>query len=212
MSVAYDKDRAGLRRRMRESRRALPESQRHAASRAVAETLARLGLPRPGTRVGAYIPMDCELDPAPAVRLALARRCEVFAPTITSFSRRSMRFAPLRADRPSRRNRWGIREPDATWSVNGRWLDLVLVPCVAFDESGARLGMGAGFYDRHFSFLPHRSSWRRPRLLGIAYESQRVAELQQKSWDVPLWGVITERGVYAHAAGMLHGEPNEETT
>lgn len=197
---------------MRALRRSIGPELRFAASRSVADLISRLGLPLPGTRVAAYLPLDGELDPGPAVELARARGCLVYAPVVTSFARRRMRFGLMSEGTPgTRRNRWGILEPDSAACVDGRWLGLVLVPCVAFDARGARLGMGAGFYDRHFAYLMHRSSWVRPRLLGVAYESQRVSRLEQRSWDVPLWGVVTEKAVYGHAAsGLKQGPAGEQ--
>lgn len=201
-------DRAGLRRRMRAARRSLGADERAAAAAAVAASLARLGLPRPQTRVAVYLPMDGELDPGPAAALARARGCTLYAPEITSFSRRRMRFAELSPRTGTRRNRWDIEEPSGP-SVDGRWLDLALVPCVAFDGAGARLGLGAGFYDRHFAFLMRRTAWRRPRLVGLAYDFQRLPQLEQRSWDVPLWGVVTERGVYGPARTLARPAEGE---
>jgi 5-formyltetrahydrofolate cyclo-ligase len=66
---------------------------------------------------------------------------------------------------------------------------------VAFDDHGVRLGVGRGYYDRTFKFLRHRSLWRRPKLLGVAYELQHVGLLTPSSWDVPLWGVVTNARV-----------------
>ena len=66
---------------------------------------------------------------------------------------------------------------------------------MAFDDHGVRVGVGRGYYDRCFRFLNQRSHWRRPKLLGVAYELQRVPRLESNVWDVPLWGVVTERGV-----------------
>ena len=197
-----------MRRRLRAERREIPADLRDAAAAAVAANLARLGLPKTGTRVAAYLPMDGELDPAPALSLARRRGCDLFLPVVTRFSRRSMRFSRLGAGAAMRRNRWGIFEPDRP-GINGRWLDLALVPCVAFDANGERLGMGAGFYDRHFSFLKHRSAWCRPRLLGLAYEFQRTTGIDVRPWDVPLWGVVTERGVYGRAAEFLRRTTKE---
>lgn len=196
---------------MRAARRTVEPRAGARAAEQVATRIAALGLPEPGTRVAAYLPLDGELDSGPVIELARARGCQVFAPVISSFARRRMRFGPIAAGpRGVRLNRWGILEPRSDQSSNGRWFSLVIVPCVAFDASGARLGMGAGFYDRHFSFLLRRSSWRRPRLLGIAYEFQRVPSLPQRSWDVPLWGVVTERGVYGRAArGLPPAKPEE---
>ena len=75
-------------------------------------------------------------------------------------------------------------------------LDLVLVPLVGFDDQGTRLGMGGGFYDRSFATRLFRRYWRKPRLIGVAYELQRVAHLDRQPWDVALDGVVTEQRLY----------------
>ena len=187
----------GLRRRLRAARRAAGVAERRAAAAAVDATLARMSLPRPRTRISAYEAMDGELDPAIVLRRARALGCEVQVPVITSMRQRRMRFAP-----------WPIepgRPPEACDAA--RWCDLVLVPLVGFDDEGNRLGMGAGFYDRHFAFLRHRNAWQRPLLLGLAFEVQRVERLPAKPRDVPLWGIVTERGVYGRAAARNRGKP-----
>jgi 5-formyltetrahydrofolate cyclo-ligase len=194
---------------MRAARRGLGADERATAAAAAAANLVRLGFPGPRTRVAAYLPIDCELDPGPAAALARARGCTVYAPVITSFGQRRMRFAELSPRMGTRRNRWGIDEPSGS-GVDGRWLDLALVPCVAFDETGARLGLGAGFYDRHFAFLKCRTAWHRPRLIGLAYDFQRLPRLEQRPWDVPLWGVVTDRGVYGPASAFARPAPGED--
>lgn len=208
MTVPPGKDRAALRRRMRSARRGLDPVQRREAAEAAAANLARLGLPRARQRIAFYLPIDGELDPGPAVLRALARRCEVFVPVITSFRARHMRFVRWTPALATRRNRWGIREPEGA-GINGRWLDLAVVPCVAFDATGARLGLGAGFYDRHFAWLAGRGAWRRPRLVGLAYDFQQVERLHSEDWDVPLWGIVTDRGVYGRAAHFMHRTDRE---
>jgi len=143
--------------------------------------------------------MDGEIDPSPILKRARALGCQVHRPVITSFRGRRMRFAPYpTCPRP------GPAEHDST-----RWLDLVLVPLVGFDADGNRLGMGAGFYDRHFAFLRHRSAWRRPLLIGLGFELQRVDRLPAGPHDVPLWGVVTERRIHGRAAALHCGKPAE---
>jgi 5-formyltetrahydrofolate cyclo-ligase len=188
-----DNDQTALRRRLRAARRAVGAADRVAAAIAVDAALARLGLPRPRSRIAAFQAMDGEIDPSVIIRRALALGCEVRLPVITSLRGRRMRFAPHPAATVYAR-------PDGD---KGRWLDLVLVPLVGFDDEGNRLGMGAGFYDRHFAFLRHRSAWHRPLLLGLGFELQRVPHLPPKPRDVPLWGVVTERGVHGRAAALM---------
>ncbi len=185
-------DRPALRRRLRAARRAVPQSARGPAAAAIDRALARLGLPRPGTRISAFHPFDGEIDPSVAVGRARGLGCRVYYPVITSLRARRMRFVALGED--------GTRD-----AVDARWLDLVLVPLVGFDAGGNRLGMGAGFYDRKFAFLRHRRAWPRPLLLGVAFEAQRVEKLDAAAHDVPLWGVVTERGIHGRALGRLRG-------
>jgi 5-formyltetrahydrofolate cyclo-ligase len=185
-----DESRPALRARLRAARRAIGSRERLSAAQAVADNLARLGLPRPRTRIAAYQAMDGEIDPSIVLHRALALGCVVYLPVITSVRSRRMRFAPLS----------GTGEPGVATATGGaRWLDLVLVPLVGFDCDGNRLGMGAGFYDRHFAWLRHRKYWRRPLLVGIAFEIQRLDRLPAQPHDVPLWRVVTERGVYGRA-------------
>ena len=66
---------------------------------------------------------------------------------------------------------------------------------VQIDAQGHRLGSGAGYYDRALSFRRRRHGWRGPKLIGIAYECQRVAALAARPTDIPLDAVITERGI-----------------
>jgi 5-formyltetrahydrofolate cyclo-ligase len=185
-----DEPRPALRARLRAARRAIGSRERLAAARAVAVHLARLGLPRPRTRIAAYRAMDGEIDPSIVLHRALALGCDVYLPVIMNVRSRRMCFAPLS----------GTGEPVAAAATgNSRWLDLVLVPLVGFDCDGNRLGMGAGFYDRHFAWLRHRKYWRRPLLVGIAFEIQRLDRLPPQRHDVPLWRIVTERGVYGRA-------------
>jgi 5-formyltetrahydrofolate cyclo-ligase len=75
----------------------------------------------------------------------------------------------------------------------------VLTPLVAFDAAGHRIGMGGGFYDRTFAFLRTRRAWRKPVLLGLAYEFQRSHNLAPGPFDVPLDGIASDRCCYVVA-------------
>ncbi len=68
--------------------------------------------------------------------------------------------------------------------------DVVLMPLLAFDRHGTRLGYGGGYYDRTLERLS-----RRPRLVGIAYAAQELDSIPRESHDVPLDSIVTENGV-----------------
>ena len=74
------------------------------------------------------------------------------------------------------------------------------MPLVGFDQQGYRLGMGGGYYDATLAFMQHRRLWRKPRLVGVAYECQRVETLPHDPWDMPLDAVLTERQLYYFSA------------
>jgi 5-formyltetrahydrofolate cyclo-ligase len=139
-----------------------------------------------------FLAFDGEPSLAPLVKSARRQRKQLYVPVLRGMT---MRFAELTPGATLAPNFFGIMEPKLGRKIDARELDLVLTPLVAFDERGVRLGVGRGYYDRAFKFLRHRSHWRRPKLLGVAYELQRVGPLTPSSWDVPLWGVATENGV-----------------
>ena len=186
---------ADLRRRMRKARRALSERERNRLARAMTRRIATLGLLRSGQRVALFVAADGEMPTDPLCELASRRGCRLYLPRITSERAKRMTFAPRRP--PFRTNRYGISEPAAIHgSLSARWLDLIIVPLVAFDATGTRLGSGAGYYDRALGYRALRKCWRRPRLVGIAYDFQSVTALERRPWDVPLGLIVTDRGTY----------------
>jgi 5-formyltetrahydrofolate cyclo-ligase len=88
--------------------------------------------------------------------------------------------------------RWGLREPlsEGADPVALEVMDLVLVPGLAFDEQGARLGRGGGFYDR---LLAAKSA--ATRTMGVAFAFQIEAKLPLESHDVPMEAVLTDAGL-----------------
>lgn len=195
-----------LRREMRARRRQLPQAERIAAARRFARHLSPLL--RPGKRIALYLPHDGEADPGEIIRRARQRGCSLYLPSITNHRRSRMRFLRFDQDTRLRMNRYGILEPDPAWTadITMHLLDLVLLPLVAFDDHGWRLGSGAGFYDRHLHRLRRQRRWRRPRLIGLAYEFQRVAQLEPAPWDVPMDAVVTQLGLQTLRRTAAHAD------
>jgi 5-formyltetrahydrofolate cyclo-ligase len=190
-------DRHQLRRQMREQRRSLSAVARAAAHRQFARILSRARLLQPGRRVAVYFAYGHEADLDAVITLAVRRGCRLYLPVITDFRRSRMRFVRYHADSLMRINRYGIAEPDPRQAeiIPARQLDLALLPLIAFDARGWRLGSGAGFYDRSLQHLREGRRWRKPKLIGVGYECQRVPRLQPGHWDVPLDGMLTECGL-----------------
>jgi 5-formyltetrahydrofolate cyclo-ligase len=185
-------ERRSLRQRKRAERRALPPVERAAADRAIAASILRLDVFRRARRIAVFLAFDGEPTLAGLIDAAARAGKRVYAPVIT---RSRMRFAELDFGARLGTNFFGILEPDPARRIDPRTLDLVLTPLVAFDDRGIRIGVGRGYYDRCFRFLRARQTWRRPKLLGVAYELQHVPLLAPEPWDVPLWGAVTEARV-----------------
>jgi len=196
--MAATSDREQLRRRMRRERRRLTAAERAEAAEQLTWRVLEQPLFVRARRIAFYLAVRGEMDVTPLMEHAWRMGKHVYLPVLVPYRHNRMWFAPYRPDQPLTPNRFGIPEPAVAVRemINPRALDLALVPLVAFDGRCRRLGMGGGYYDRTFGFLRYRRSWRRPALLGVAYEFQRVARLTAASWDVDLTAVATDEAVH----------------
>lgn len=105
---------------------------------------------------------------------------------------RTLSFFPTDSNTLFLKNRFGIFEPEVPHehAIMPEQLDIIFLPVVAFDESGTRVGMGGGYYDRT---LAHHST---SLLAGVAYEFQCQPYIPRQAWDVPLNVIITECTTY----------------
>ena len=173
---------------MRAARRSINEIDRHAAQMALLSRLRCLPVYRSAQLIATYAAFDGEPDLEPLQTAGDAKQFCV--PVIRGDT---MAFAQISAETRYILNSFGIAEPANPEYIDPRYLDLVLTPLVAYDDDGVRIGVGRGYYDRCFSFLRTRQTWFRPKLLGIAFSLQRVSKLATHNWDIPLWGVVTEK-------------------
>jgi 5-formyltetrahydrofolate cyclo-ligase len=198
-----------LRKTLRARRRALGERpQRDHACRVSHLLRCELAYMH-ARRIAAYWPTDGELDPRPLLNDALARGKAAYLPVL---GRRigarpavKLRFVRWTTGETLRPNRFGIPEPTRRGRHirPARQLDLILLPLVGFDSACNRIGMGGGYYDRTLAYLRLRRYWRRPRLIGVAHECQRVEKIEPRPWDIPLDAVVTERRIYVKPRGAV---------
>jgi 5-formyltetrahydrofolate cyclo-ligase len=188
-------ERSRLRRELRVRRRAITGTVRARKGRQLAARVAALGLLRPGRRIGLYLATVEEIDTTPLLDLALRHGCAVSLPRVVSRRHDRMRFHEYAGGTRAisvRRGAFGILEPQGGVVRAPRELDVVFMPLVGFDGSGNRIGMGRGYYDRHFAFRLRLRHCRRPMLVGLAYAVQQVGSLPHAPHDVPLDAIVTE--------------------
>ncbi|MBB3102625.1 5-formyltetrahydrofolate cyclo-ligase [Azomonas macrocytogenes] len=198
MIQAEDLSRRDLRRLLRQKRRSLSCSQQHRAAQRLYRQLAQHPLFRRARHIALYLANDGEIDPRILLQAAQRRGKATYLPVLKTWPGTRMAFQRVRPGEPMRRNRFCIAEP-LSKAARQRpvWaLDLLLLPLVGFDTQGGRLGMGGGFYDRSLAFRNHRHNARRPILLGLAHECQKVDRLDLEKWDVTLDATVTDAGWY----------------
>jgi 5-formyltetrahydrofolate cyclo-ligase len=184
-----------LRRQLKAARNAFTPTERRKAARASLRLALRHGLLLRSQRIGFYLPQGGEFDVHPLLNQALWMHRACYLPMLPRRGR-VMQFGRVGRNTRMTTNRYGIGEPVDARPLRARQLDLLLMPLVGFDSEGYRLGMGGGYYDATLAFMRHRRLWRKPRLIGIAYECQRVDSLPHDPWDMPLDAVLTERQLY----------------
>ncbi|MGH8212286.1 MAG: 5-formyltetrahydrofolate cyclo-ligase [Rhodanobacteraceae bacterium] len=184
--------RTRLRAEMSARRSALGAAERIAAAEGVARALERLPEFMVDANVAGYWAVRGELPLNLVVASLHSRGQHYLLPVLEEDLPRSLRFAEYRTGDALKPNRFGIPEPRNAVPVEGRQLDLALLPLLAFDARGNRLGTGGGFYDTTFSFLRDRGQAATPLLVGIGYDFQQVESLPAENWDVALDYIATD--------------------
>jgi 5-formyltetrahydrofolate cyclo-ligase len=134
--------------------------------------------------VGAYCPMPSEISPMPAIQLARSRGITTAFP---AFANHQDPFRFLVGD-PDEEGPWSIFQPSQ--DAPHVFPDLVLLPLVAIDRQGTRLGQGKGHYDRVVEDLRSRGAL----LIGLGWDVQLLdSTIPADPWDVPLDGFASPK-------------------
>jgi 5-formyltetrahydrofolate cyclo-ligase len=184
-------EKRALRAHMAQLRRALPEPERAAASAAIVAHVRASEAWRAARIVLLYAAIPGEVDLGALIAAARAEGRTVALPRVVA-SAEGPRLE-LHAWPPSAQlvpGTFGIGEPAPDWPVVAREdLDLGLIPGVAFDAAGGRLGRGGGYYDR---LLAGRGA--RPRMVGVGFAFQRVQRVPCEAHDARVDALVTEEG------------------
>lgn len=151
----------------------------------LAEGLLAHSAPPSGAIIAGYWPMGEEMDPRPLM-LALAARGHRLALPVTPPRGEPLVFRAWAPGAALRAGPMGTSEPIAGDAIRP---DVLLVPLLAFDRAGRRLGYGGGYYDRTLAALPGA------KVIGIAYAGQEMPEVPAGPQDFRLPLIATEAGV-----------------
>ena len=188
MSDPIQTEKEQLRRQAMARRDALPPDARQAAAEAIAARQFPLAI-TPGMIVSGFMPLKSEINPLPLMRKLAGQGARLALPVVAGRGKplimREWVFGePLVA------GVWGIREPKPEAAVVDP--DILLVPLLAFDRAGHRIGYGAGYYDLTLTQLRARN----PVIaVGLAFAAQEVAAVPATPRDARLDLVLTEREV-----------------
>lgn len=179
-----------LRRVYRSQRDQLDVSKRQQAAEMAARrffmSMSELAPPEVATRLMLYVAFRGEMDPAPLGRRAAKYGWEIYLPRIRK--RGFIEPVKVGADPILEPGRYGILQPaDHLPSADPTLLDIIIVPGIAFDTHGHRVGYGAGYYDR---FLPQAPG---ARWIGLTYDCLLVPELPAEIHDQRLHAILTEK-------------------
>ncbi len=182
-------DRHSIRQHVRHLRRALTEEQQIQAAGLLAEHAVNFAPLANARYIALFLSVDNELNTRPLIARLWQKKKQVSLPVLHPFSAGHLLFLRYTPETVLTTNKLRILEPplDIRQLITLDQLDVMIVPLVAFDSSGQRLGMGGGFYDRTLQ------NWRQHGFLpvGVAHDCQQVEYLPTAEWDVPLPVVMT---------------------
>jgi 5-formyltetrahydrofolate cyclo-ligase len=169
-------------------RNALPADARKVAAEAIAARAFPLPI-RPGIVVSGFMPLKSEINPLPLMQKLAEQGARLALPRIVG------RGSPLSVrvwefGGALDRGQWGIREPNADAPEVDP--DVLLVPLLAFERAGYRIGYGAGYYDMTIKRLRSRKAM---TAVGVAFAAQEVPEIPKTPRDERLDLVLTEHEV-----------------
>jgi 5-formyltetrahydrofolate cyclo-ligase len=188
MLDAIQTEKQQLRREATARRDALAAAARQAAAGTIATRPFPLPV-APGTIVSGFTPLKSEINPLPLMQRLAEQGAGLALPRIVGrgmpLSMRAWEFGA-----PLNRGQWGIREPKPQAAEVEP--DILLVPLLAFDRAGHRIGYGAGYYDMTIARL---RAHKVVTAVGIAFAAQEVPKVPTTPRDARLDLVLTEREV-----------------
>jgi 5-formyltetrahydrofolate cyclo-ligase len=174
-------DKKELRRQIRDLKRAMTEEQIQEKSHRLGDLFCRSELYRNAKTIYGYLPYNQEVRTVPMLEQALKDGKQVAVPKVYGDE---MKFILMEDLSAVEKGYAGIPEPVADEPVACDEMALVLMPGLAFDPQGHRIGYGGGFYDKFLAKEPNHPT------LALCYDFQMLQELETEEFDIPVDQVL----------------------
>lgn len=186
-------NKSDLRKHFREICSKISPANREKAAQSAAKRLINLPVFKQSEKIACYLAAKHEFDTSPIIEAIWQAKKQCYLPIVVSEeNEKILQFERYEYGDALHLNRYSILEPiNTTRRIIPENLDMVIVPLIAFDCYGHRLGTGGGYYDRTFAFL-HAQTKQAPQMIGLGYTAQQIATLPFDPWDILLNGVLTE--------------------
>lgn len=184
---------AQLRKQLRKQRRQVSSYQQQQSEQQILQRLKRVPEFKQAKHVGIYLHAFGEIQTHKIITYCFHQKKTVYLPMICNMNQRLVWVKVSHNQFQNKRfshHPLGMQEPMATRGQHVSHLELLLMPLLACDPYGTRIGMGGGFYDKTLASAPYH----RPFRLGLAHHFQLVPQtLIREKWDQPLDGLLTPR-------------------
>ena len=190
MSISNDKK--ALRKEILSKRKDIEKVEKEKMDQNILEQFHESKFYKEATNIFVYISYDSEINTRLIINKALKDNKKVYVPR-TEFETRIMDAVEIKSFDNLIKSNYGILEPSKNEPcIDPNELDLIVVPGVAFDRNGGRMGYGAGFYDRYFKKIT-KDNIERITKLALAYCFQVLDKVPMNEQDVPVDFIITEK-------------------
>ncbi|WP_457914575.1 5-formyltetrahydrofolate cyclo-ligase [Candidatus Hartigia pinicola] len=188
-----------MRRKIRQSIRKIrqkmtTDQQKFAAHKIIHNVLLHPKITQ-AQHISLFFSIDGEINTQPLINTLWKKNINVYLPVLDPSNQHKLLFVSYTSDTQLVKNRFDINEPilDITQAIPSCELDIMMIPLVAFDSIGQRLGMGGGFYDRVLV------NWKKKDFypIGLAHDCQYFKSLLPvENWDISLPEVITPQKIW----------------
>jgi 5-formyltetrahydrofolate cyclo-ligase len=189
-------NRANLRKTILAKRNNISYEDSQQTAKQAAKLLINSSIFNQSQHIACYVSKGSELNTQPLIEHVWKTKKTCYLPLVHPQKQGFLCFSKYSPGDKLIYNRFNIGEPvfDTTTIMPAKSLDLIIVPLIAFDNMGNRIGTGYGYYDRSFAFLKTiAQGTKKPFLCGYAYSLQETSTIDAEKWDIPLDGVVTEK-------------------